>query len=326
VVEVLGIRLIGFSWSNVHRVLLTAAVVTVALLARTAIIWLVRGLTHKNPNERLVFWTRQSASVVIALVILRATISIWFDNPARLALPAGLVTAGIAFASQKAFTSIAGYLVVLRGKTFSVGDRIVMGGVRGDVISLGFMQTTILEMGEPALAQGEGPPVWVQARQYTGRVVTVTNDKVFDTPVYNYSREFPFIWEELRVPIRYGSDRGRAEQILLVAARAETAGVTRLTEEHRARLKREYFVEIDQDDPQVYYRITDNWLELTVRFMCEPHRGRELKDRMCRRILTAFEEAGLDVASTTYEVVGLPPLGAEGDIAAGRSARTSSRA
>jgi small-conductance mechanosensitive channel len=222
------------------------------------------------------------------------------------------VTAGIAFASQKLFTSIAGYLVVLRGKTFSVGDRIVLGGVRGDVISLGFIQTTILEMGEPPHLHTEGEPVWVQARQYTGRVVTVTNDKVFDTPVYNYSREFPFIWEEMRVPIRYDSDRARAEQILLAAARAETASVGGVSEEHRQRLKREYFVEIDREDPQVYYRMTDNWLELTVRFVCEPHHVRQLKDRMARRILNAFDEAGLGVASATYEIVSIPPLRIEG--------------
>ncbi len=44
---------------------------------------------------------------------------------------------------------MAGYMVILRGKTFNVGDRIVMGGVRGDMIALDFMQTTIMEMGQP---------------------------------------------------------------------------------------------------------------------------------------------------------------------------------
>jgi small-conductance mechanosensitive channel len=48
-------------------------------------------------------------------------------------------------AAQRAVTAFAGYLVIMRGKTFTVGDRIKMGGVRGDVIALGFLRTRILE-------------------------------------------------------------------------------------------------------------------------------------------------------------------------------------
>lgn len=94
---------------------------------------------------------------------------------------------------------MAGYVLILRGSTFNVGDRIVMGGVRGDVIALGFMQTTIMEMGQPPPVQSADPAMWVKARQYTGRVVTVSNLEVFDEPVFNYTREFPYLWEEITV-------------------------------------------------------------------------------------------------------------------------------
>lgn len=46
---------------------------------------------------------------------------------------------------------------------------------------------------------------WVRSRQFTGRIVTVTNDKVFDEPVYNYTHEFAYIWDEMAVPILYSS-------------------------------------------------------------------------------------------------------------------------
>ena len=130
------------------------------------------------------------------------------------------MTAGLAFALQKVVTAVAGYFVILRGKTFNVGDRITMGGVRGDVIALGFIQTTIMEMGQPpAVEANTDPAMWVRSRQFTGRIVTVTNDKIFDEPVYNYTRDFPYIWEEMRLPIGYKADRARAERILLDAAR-----------------------------------------------------------------------------------------------------------
>ena len=64
---------------------------------------------------------------------------------------------------RKVITAFAGYLVILRGKTFTVGDRITMGGVRGDVISLGFLQTRIMEMGERPAIQTSDSPSWVPA-------------------------------------------------------------------------------------------------------------------------------------------------------------------
>ena len=50
----------------------------------------------------------------------------------------------------------------------------------------------------------------MKSRQYTGRVVTVSNAKIFDEPVYNYTREFPYIWEEVSLPVPFTADRGRA--------------------------------------------------------------------------------------------------------------------
>lgn len=76
-----------------------------------------------------------------------------------------------------------------------------------------------MEMGQPPSVSSADPAVWVNSRQYTGRPVTVTNGVIFKEPVYNYTREFPYIWEEIVVPVTYDADRIRAEQILLSAAR-----------------------------------------------------------------------------------------------------------
>lgn len=144
------------------------------------------------PHNRALFWARQGVRLAIALLFLFVVVSIWFDDPMRLATALGLVTAGLAFALQKLITAVAGYFVILRGQTFNVGDRITMGGVRGDVIALSFTQTTIMEMGQPPAVQNADPAMWVRSRQYTGRVVTVSNARVFDEPVFNYTREFPY--------------------------------------------------------------------------------------------------------------------------------------
>jgi small-conductance mechanosensitive channel len=308
--EVFGarIRLLFFKQENGVKLLLTSVLVVILLAVRWVARQLSRLLQRGVESENLRFWTRQAINLAFAFLLLLGFLSIWFDDPTRLATGIGLVTAGLAFALQKVITAAAGYFVILRGDTFTVGDRITMGGVRGDVIKLGFIKTTIMEMGQPPSVQTADPAQWVKSRQYTGRVVTVTNDKVFDEAVYNYTRDFPYLWEEMSLPIAYRDDRERAEQILLEAARRHTVALDQMPAEALDAMKRKYFVRDLDFEPQVYWRITDNWLELSVRFLVGVYGARGLKDRMSREILTEFDEAGIGIASATYEITGVPPL------------------
>jgi small-conductance mechanosensitive channel len=100
------------------------------VLALLLINSLLRRLTSaalSGRAEKYRFWTRPAIQVFTALVLVVGLASAWFDDPTRLATALGLVTAGLAFALQRVVTAIAGYVVILRGQTFSVGDRIVMG-------------------------------------------------------------------------------------------------------------------------------------------------------------------------------------------------------
>ena len=306
--EMFGVRLIGINEESGQKLLLTLVTLLLMLGLRAATVGAARLLTGRKANERVIFWTRQGASLAAAVIMAVVTLSIWFDDPARLATALGIFGAGLAFALQRVVTAFAGYIVILRGNTFTVGDRITMGGVRGDVIALTFMQTKIMEMGQPPAVQGADPAMWIRSRQFTGRIVTVTNDKVFSEPVYNYTREFPFIWEEVVIPVPYRADHDRAERIVIEAVQRHATPMDAESEAVRRALELRYFIELDDTIPRVFYRLTDNWLEMTVRFVVHDHRMRTVKDAIAREILTDFSRAGIDIASATYEIVGLPPV------------------
>jgi len=136
----------------------------------------------------------------------------------------------------------------------------------------------------------------------------VTNDAVFNQPVYNLSRELPYLFEEIRIPIKYGTDRQRAERILLDAARPATDAIRSAGEDQLQEIGDRYGVPAEEIVPRVYYRLTDNWLELTLRFLVPDHGIRKIKDEIARAILNRFEAAGLEIASGTYDVVGFPPI------------------
>jgi small-conductance mechanosensitive channel len=325
--ELFDIRLVGFNAENGKKLLFTLILIVGLMLISRLLRSVTQGVSRRG--ERIAFWVRQGIHVFTALALIVGLVSIWFDDPTRLTTAMGLFTAGIAFALQRVITALAGYIIILRGRTFNVGDRIVMGGVRGDVIALGFMQTTIMEMGQPPPVQNADPAMWVRSRQYTGRIVTVSNAKVFDEPVFNYTAEFPYIWEELSVAIAYRDDRARVERILLDAAEKHTVDIKDLSEPALSEMERRYAMRRSDLRPRVYQRMTDNWLELTVRFIAADHGVRDLKDAMTRDILAGLDAAGIGIASGTFELTGLPPLRVELARAArparpARTARTQS--
>jgi small-conductance mechanosensitive channel len=156
--------------------------------------------------------------------------------------------------------------------------------------------------------QDEDPGQWVQSRQYSGRIVTIANAQIFDESAYHYTRSFPYIWEEMHIPISFKDDRTRAEQIILEAVAQNTQDIANLAQPELDRLKREFFIDAADIKLRVYLRITDNWVELSVRFLRGTRDIRGLKDCVSRQILSGLEGAGIGIASSTYDVVGLPPI------------------
>jgi small-conductance mechanosensitive channel len=301
-VRIFGVTLIGATQHNLHKILLTISFIAVAWV----IAWLLREFLKlfigTRSGTRFQFWAKQGVSLVVAVILILGVMSIWFDSPARLASVLGLIGAGIAFALQRVITAVAGYFVILRGKTFNVGDRILMGGVRGDVIGLTFMQTRIMEMGQSPREETDKKS-WVRSRQFTGRIVTVTNDKVFDEPVYNYTHEFAYLWDEVSVPVRYAGDYAAAERVIHDAAKKHAITADGIGEAEAKRLEHRFGIGVGDIDPRVFWRITEDWLEMTVRFLGPDHGIRTIKDQMTREIIAGFASAGVSIGATRQQAV-----------------------
>lgn len=307
-VELFGITLVGVSTTTGVKLVVTAVFVAIVLALRRLVLALTRRSLGGEVGDSRRFWARQGLQVIVAVVLVLGLVSIWVTPNTDITTGVGLISAGLAFALQQVITSLAAYFVILRGDTFGIGDRITLGGVRGDVVRLGFLKTTIMEMGQPPAVSDSDPAIWVNSRQYTGRLVTVTNGVIFTDPVYNYTREFPYLWEEMVLPIAYTDDRQLVEQILLRAARDHAVVDDQRANDAFESMRRRYALAPTSLNPSVYWRITDNWVELSLRFLV-PHRGvRTIKDLMTRDILAGLDEAGIGIASATNAIVGIPDL------------------
>jgi hypothetical protein len=68
-------------------------------------------------------------------------------------------------------------------------------------------------------------------------------------------------------------------------------------------LEQKYFRhETPQLEPKVYLRLTDNWIELSARYLAPARGSREVADAIHRDILASLDAARIPVASSTQTV------------------------
>jgi small-conductance mechanosensitive channel len=220
---------------------------------------------------------------------------VWRPFAGQLGLFFGIITAGVALALQDVVGALAGTLSVASGGIFRVGDRIELGGVRGDVIDISLLRTTLMEVG-PTTDGG----MEVHGRQYTGRLISISNKAIFSAPVFNYTAAFEFTWEEIVLPIPYTANWGAADAILQEEAERISAseGASAAIE----LMARRYPLGRADVGPRVFARATDNYLELAARFVVPVRRSRIAKDEITRRVVTRLEAAGIPIASQTVSV------------------------
>src|SRR6202171_3196021 len=140
-------------------------------------------------------------SILLFLAIL------FEDRLGRLSFAFGVVGAGVAVALQDVLSSIAGAFSIGFSRLYAIGDRVQIGDVRGDVIDVGLLRTTLLETGN-----------WVSKDMYNGRVVRIPNSTVLKGTVFNYSQGFRFVWDEIKVLFTTTSDCQFAREMLLRVA------------------------------------------------------------------------------------------------------------
>ncbi len=275
----------------------TALVVLVLmLLAMRGVRRLVRTRVHEpglrysaNKLVGYVGWT-------LIVLMLLATFS---DSLRGFALSIGVIGAGVAFALQEVIASVAGRIAILFGRFFDVGNRVQLGGIKGDVIDIGVLRTTLMETGD-----------WVDGDLYNGRIVRVANSFVFKAPVYNYSADFDFLWDEVRLPIKYGSDHRLARELLERAVADVCGEFVERAEKTWTGITGRYKLEHAQVAPMVTLVANDNWIEFTVRYVVPYTQRRSVKDQLFSRILDDVNASGgkVAMASATYQIVELPEL------------------
>lgn len=258
----------------------------------------LRRFIRKNlPNSKVKYKSQKGIEVIGYLILIILTLSYFTGNIKDFTLAIGLLSAGIAITLQELILSIAGSMYIFFVKVYKPGDRIEINGIKGDVIDIDSIYTTMMEIGE-----------WVSSDNYSGRIIKLSNAFVFKGPVYNYSMDFPFIWDEFNLPIRYGSDIELAKDIVIKVA---TENLSEYVAKSIAKWKdvvERYYIEDAKVEPTLAITMTDNWIEFNLRYIVDYKKRRITKHILNELIGKEFEKTNGKVilASTTVEIVRIP--------------------
>ena len=271
----------------------------VAIFIGIAIIWiLIKTLQKKffskikgNDNR---YRAKKLGTFIGYLLTIVLIAVVYSDKLGGLTVALGVAGAGIAFALQEVIVSFAGWLAIMFGNFYKTGDRVQLGGVKGDVMDIGVLRTTIMETGQ-----------WVDGDLYNGRIVLIANSYVFKEPVYNYSGDFPFLWDEIKIPIQYGSNYTKTKEILLNIGIEVAGDLTARSLEKWQIMQTKYRLEDAQTAPMVSLIANDNWVEYTLRFVVNYKMRRATKTQLFTRILQEIEATNGEIkfASTTFQLV-----------------------
>jgi len=248
-----------------------------------------RHIEDVNKRHRIRKW------VGYAYVILLLLLGVGLFADALLPLGAflAILLAALAVALQDILKSVVGWFYLNTRSGVQVGSRLEIDGVKGDVIDIALLKTTLLEVGGDL----------VHGLQSTGRLVTVPNWRILAANAYISAADNLFVWQELQMVVTYESDWRRAEEVLSeVAYEIHSELAPELAAAHQ-RMERRYAYKHGFDTPIVYVRVADHGVELTLRYLTHVRRRRGTVDRISRHFMEAVEtEAAVELAYPTWRI------------------------
>jgi len=281
----LGSKLIPLSPSHfdlTRRIIRAVALIVVVLAIAKAISVYALG---RIEDAAIRFTLQRVEHLLVALLIALVAVSIIFVNwyAALTALGVGSIIIGLAV--QTPMKSFIAWIYILIRQPFRVGDRIKIDDATGDVIDVGYLDTTLWEFGGQYIS-GDHP---------SGRTIRFPNEKVLDSIVYNYSWPlFPYIWNEIKFQIAYQSD------LEFVARTMQKIVEEELGEEmmERVGVYRDLLARTPVDElevrahPRVIFRVDEvTWIDAIVRYLVAPREAGSTKSRLIPKLLAALNAA-----------------------------------
>lgn len=294
---------------NTNKILSDSFLIKLAGIAAIFVVTLIiinlikKLIETKVEDTKLRYKSKKMLGTIFVFLFCIFLLVVFYDKIGELSIVFGLTGAGLAFAMQDIVMSIAAWVSILFGKIYKTGDRIEISNIRGDVIDISVLKTTLMECG-----------AWVNGDLYSGRIIKISNSNIFKEAVFNYSSDFPFLWDEINIPIKHGSNITKTQTLINEIADTELLGYAEEAQKSWNKVLKKYLIEKAQVKPLLSMTANESFMTFTLRYVVAYNQRRVTRSRLFEAILEKIAECPEEVriASTAVDINYVAPIRVEG--------------
>ena len=241
---------------------------------------------RKKIEGRKEYIINQAVQIILNILEVVFLLVIWNEYIQSLMTLISVTSAAMTIALRELILNFFCGIYIKMKKPFQVEDRIEVKDIKGDVMNISSLNFEVLEI---STKEEHG--------QSTGVIVTFPNSIVFSEPVRNLNKGFKYIWDELTVKVPMDCDLVKNKQELYkIVNNIEI--IKNIPKKMKAQINdinttnRVYF---NKYDPTIYTKIVDNHIELTIRYLMHPKKGRFVESVIWNKILEGYKDKRIDL-------------------------------
>ncbi len=265
-----------FIWESApHLIAVLALLVTVASLRLVLLRTIVeREGVPLEDRRRLAIQIRS----MLAIVFVVGLFFILANELRAFAVSLVAIAVAIVLATKELILCLSGSALRIGANAYTIGDRIEINGVRGNVIDQTFLATTILEIGPGHVSS-----------QYSGRAIVFPNSLLLAHPLINETYMKEYIVHVMTIPLAATEDWQKAEKLLLEIANEECRPFLDEAARHMKELEGRHWMDVPSVKPRVSVQIPEpGRVNLLLRIPTPAHRTSRLEQVILRRYLLSF--------------------------------------
>ena len=210
-----------------------------------------------------------NARALFTFLFFLSIFIIWATELYQFVISIAALLVAFVIASKEVLLCVGGSFYKTFAKPFSIGSRIQVDGIRGDVVDIGLLSTQILEV---------GPKDYTQ--QLTGRMITFPNSKFLTAEVYNESdsiaEQQDFVLHIIQVPIQLSSDWENQKDNLLECANKSCQEYVEPARQFFSKLAKKRQMDVPLIEPRINIKFSDPEKVLLMLRVCIPVQKRGL--------------------------------------------------
>lgn len=266
----------------------------IALILSTTIVILIfsffkkigKRAIRKKIEGRKEYFINQTIQIILNILEVVFLLVIWSEYIQSLMTLISVTSAAMTIALREIILNFFCGIYIKMIKPFQVEDRIEIKDIKGDVMNISSLNFEVLEI---STNEKHG--------QSTGVIVTFPNSIVFSEPIRNLNKGFKYVWDELTVKVKMDCDlvKNKQELYKIVNNIEIIKNIPKKMKSQINEINTTNRVYFNKYDPTIYTKIEDDHIELTIRYLMHPKKGRYVESVIWNKIIEKYKEGIIEL-------------------------------